>query len=236
MRAPAAPILVGSTRSQPSDWPLRCSRRPGARSAGSRVRRPGSSARGAAAASSAAETARALRALGSTASSGRPPTTASPVSSSPRSSSAAGPGWRRTSRGGSPRRSNGRALGPLDGVVAVPAAPLRLRARGYDSGELIARHCADLLGLPLAPCLARRTDRRQVGRGRAERLAARPRIRATGPVPGRALLIDDVMTTGSTLAAAAAVLREAGCERVEGAVFAHTARIGRGPLYTRRTI
>ena len=142
----------------------------------------------------------------------------------------------------SPRRAaaalarDGRAaaLGPLAASSPSPAAPLRLRARGYDPGELIAARCADLLGLPLARCLARRTDRRQVGRSRAERLAARPRIRATGPVPARVLLIDDVMTTGSTLAAAAAILRAAGCERVEGAVFAHTRWAGR--LYTRRTI
>ena len=117
-----------------------------------------------------------------------------------------------------------RAIGPpaAAAVVAVPAAPLRLRARGYDPGELIAAGCAGLLGLPLARCLARRTDPRQVGRGRAERLAARPRIRAVGAVPAHVLLVDDVMTTGSTLAAAAAILLAAGCERVEGAVFAHT--------------
>jgi ComF family protein len=105
-------------------------------------------------------------------------------------------------------------------VVAVPAAPLRLRIRGFDPGELVARGLAAELGRPFEACLARRSDRRQVGRRRASRLAQPPRIRARSAVPERALLVDDVVTTGATLGACTRALREAGCREVRAAAFA----------------
>ncbi len=105
-------------------------------------------------------------------------------------------------------------------VVPVPASPLRRRRRGFDPAELIAKRLAAALGLELVPCLARRNARRQVGRGRAERLATPPSVRAVATPPERALLIDDVLTTGATLAACADALRGAGSLEVEAAVFA----------------
>jgi predicted amidophosphoribosyltransferase len=105
-------------------------------------------------------------------------------------------------------------------VVAVPPAPLRRRQRGYDPAELIAAEVASLLGLPIEAPLARANGPRQVGRRRSERLAAPPRVRAVTGAPARALLVDDVLTTGATLAASAAALRAGGCIEVEAAVFA----------------
>jgi predicted amidophosphoribosyltransferase len=105
-------------------------------------------------------------------------------------------------------------------VVPVPAAPLRLRRRGFDPGELIARAAAERLGAPFSACLARRSGRRQVGRDRAARLANPPRIRVVGEPPARALLVDDVLTTGATLGSCASALRAAGCHDVVAAVFA----------------
>jgi predicted amidophosphoribosyltransferase len=105
-------------------------------------------------------------------------------------------------------------------VVAVPAAPLRRRRRGYDPAELIAAAAAAELGLPLAAVLRRAGGPRQVGRRRADRLATPPRVWACAAVPDRALLVDDVLTTGATLAACAGALRAAGTAEVEAAVFA----------------
>ena len=108
-------------------------------------------------------------------------------------------------------------------VVPVPAAPLRLRRRGFDPGELIATVVAAELGAPISRCLARRSGRRQVGRSRRARLAQPPRVRAVGDVPRFALIVDDVFTTGATLGSCAAALRAAGCRDLAAAVFARAA-------------
>lgn len=112
--------------------------------------------------------------------------------------------------------------GDLDqvAVVPVPPAPLRLRRRGFDPADLIAAAVAVRLGAPLEPVLKRRGGPRQVGRRRSERVGSPPRVRGTGCPPYPALLVDDVLTTGSTLRACARALRAAGATDVSAAVFA----------------
>jgi ComF family protein len=105
-------------------------------------------------------------------------------------------------------------------IVPVPAAPWRRRWRGFDPAEEIARELAVETGLVVSPCLRRSQGRRQVGRPRAERLANPPRVRVVDPAPRRALLVDDVLTTGATLGACARALRAHGAERVGAVTFA----------------
>lgn len=107
-------------------------------------------------------------------------------------------------------------------VVPVPPASLRRRHRGFDPAELLAAALADELALPVAPCLRRLTGRRQVGRPRRERIADPPRIAARGAAPPRALLVDDVVTTGATLSACARALRAAGSAEVTAVALAHS--------------
>jgi predicted amidophosphoribosyltransferase len=109
----------------------------------------------------------------------------------------------------------------LDGtVVPVPASPLRWRWRGFDPAEEIALALARRRGLTLSRCLRRRHGPRQVGRSRRERVGDPPEVQLRGRAPRNALLVDDVCTTGATLAACAASLRTGGCERVVAAVVA----------------
>jgi predicted amidophosphoribosyltransferase len=112
-------------------------------------------------------------------------------------------------------------------LVPVPLHPRRLRRRGYNQAALIADALARRAGLEIADCLARTgSAATQVGRGRAERRAGPAgSVDLRAPVPGCAVLVDDVATTGATLAACAAALRVGGSVDVAALVFART--IGR---------
>jgi len=107
-------------------------------------------------------------------------------------------------------------------LVPVPLPEARRRHRGFDQAALLAERLGRRAGLPVRPCL-RRTGRatRQLGAGRAERLErARLSLRVRGAVPPVALLVDDVHTTGATLAACARALRAAGVEDVRAVTYA----------------
>ena len=98
-------------------------------------------------------------------------------------------------------------LVPADvALVPVPAAPWRRRMRGLDPAEEITLALGRQTGLGVVACLRRARGPRQVGRSRADRLARPPRVRRVAPAPAVALLIDDVFTTGATLAACAHAL------------------------------
>jgi predicted amidophosphoribosyltransferase len=107
-------------------------------------------------------------------------------------------------------------------IVPVPPAPWRRRWRGFDAAEEIGSEVAARTGLGMSRCLRRAQGRRQVGRPRAERLADPPRVRVVLDPPRRALLVDDVLTTGATLRACAAALRSGGAEWVGALTFARS--------------
>lgn len=104
-------------------------------------------------------------------------------------------------------------------VVPVPAAPPRLRRRGFDPAGELAAALATRLGSDVAPCLTRRGVGHQVGRRRAERISRPPQVEAIAAAPRSVLLVDDVLTTGATLTSCAMALREAGAKRVVALTF-----------------
>jgi len=102
----------------------------------------------------------------------------------------------------------------FDVVTWAPTSVVRQRQRGYDQSELLAKAVAGRLGLRCRRLLFRDRSAPQTGRNRQERLNG-PMFRAR-PLrrPCRVLVIDDVVTTGSTLRAAAHALDLAGASEV----------------------
>lgn len=109
----------------------------------------------------------------------------------------------------------------FDAVVPVPMQPAKLRARGYNQAELLARGVSRQLGIPLRTRLLRRvgtgvlSQTRLRREGRIQNAAAAYRVAHPKHLRGKTLLlVDDVMTTGATCEACARLLRRAGAAKV----------------------
>ena len=115
----------------------------------------------------------------------------------------------------------------LDLIVAVPISPQRFRERGYNQSLLVAQEISKRSGLPVAELL----ERKQQGMPQSSLLAEERRRdiadkftikQATeNEAKGKAvLLIDDILTTGSTMNRCAQLLSEAGAKWITGACIA----------------
>ncbi len=117
-------------------------------------------------------------------------------------------------------------LPPVDALVPIPLAPLRLAGRGYNQSAAIARGVARATRLPLMPGLlwrCRETPAQSTLALAARRSNLAGALRAAPAAAGCCLVVvDDVMTSGATLQAAAAALKAAGARIVINLVAART--------------
>lgn len=115
---------------------------------------------------------------------------------------------------------------PADLITWAPLHVKRRRERGYDQAELLARRVSELTGLPVEHTLEKiraTAVQSQTGADEVRKANVRGVYRA---LPGldltgrRVILVDDVVTSGATLAECASALRGAGAASVAGLTLA----------------
>ena len=115
----------------------------------------------------------------------------------------------------------------IDVIAPIPLHPKKRRCRGFNQAELLAVPLGEALKIPVIPDLLKKkeetSEQKELDRkSRQKNLKKAFKIGPYDVKLSRVLLVDDIFTTGSTVDAAAAVLKEAGAE----AVFFLTACIG----------
>lgn len=115
-------------------------------------------------------------------------------------------------------------LPAVDVITWVPLARRRLADRGYDQARVLASALGRRLDVPVRRLLRRTvaTGPQARRRGADRRTAMRGAFTAVRPASPRVLLVDDVLTTGSTVAACAEALVAAGAQEVHVATAARS--------------
>ena len=120
------------------------------------------------------------------------------------------------------RLAAGSAAEQPDLITWVPASIAGRRRRGHDQSRRLANLIGRDAGVAVTGLITRIDRRTQAGRTRSERVAEQNRfdpVRPSQRLDGAHLLIiDDVLTTGASLASAALVLRRLGAASVDAAV------------------
>lgn len=114
-------------------------------------------------------------------------------------------------------------------VVPLPLHRSRERQRGFNQAATIGKALADALDLHMSPLLVRvRRTEEQARLSTAERMEnCRRAFSAPREIAGHVVLVDDVVTSGATMSAAAEAIKRAGALSVTGFALAH----GRGDRF-----
>jgi ComF family protein len=122
-------------------------------------------------------------------------------------------------------------VGLADCLIAIPLHPTRLAERGYNQAHELAQVLSRAWGIPalaaqaphgLVRLRATAQQAKMATHERAANVAEAFAWHGNQPPPARVLLIDDVLTTGATMAACAAALRAAGSSWVGGCALARS--------------
>ncbi|WP_247640348.1 ComF family protein [Chromohalobacter moromii] len=112
-----------------------------------------------------------------------------------------------------------------EALIAVPTHPQRRRERGFDHSVWLTRELSRQLGVPHRRAWRERDTPTQRGlTRRARRGNVRGAFRVMPGLPAHVAIVDDVMTTGSTLSALADACRRAGAQHVEAWAMTRTPR------------
>ncbi len=111
-------------------------------------------------------------------------------------------------------------------LVPIPLSRAKLKKRGYNQSEILAKGLSKKFGIPVVDCLIRvKETRSQVGLSKKERrenISGAFKIinHKSSIVNCNIVLVDDVVTTGSTFSEACSVLKKSGANKVWGLAFA----------------
>ena len=108
-----------------------------------------------------------------------------------------------------------------DFVTHLPRDPVKKRIMGLDQSQQLAKAIASITGKPYIDAVKRvEKAEEQKTLNRTERKENMRGVFTSSPVRGKVILVDDVLTTGSSVCAAAEALKKAGAERVYVVTFA----------------
>lgn len=116
--------------------------------------------------------------------------------------------------------------GSVDCITWAPVSALRLAKRGYDQSRLLAEAAGAALGIPVRQLISKRRHTRPQSRLSREKRRENVRgayvpLKTAIPSGGRVVLIDDIVTTGSTLSACCQALYQGGAGEVLCLALAH---------------
>ena len=111
-----------------------------------------------------------------------------------------------------------------DVVTWAPTSKARVRRRGVDQSELLARRLAKEFGVPCRRLLIKTSTNVQTGASRDQRLRGSEYSARKLRVNSHVMVVDDVVTTGTTLRGAASALHKAGARQVTCVAVASAVR------------